>query len=218
MPRVTAKSLVRQHGIGVDHQLYRETGDWFHILKAFPGALIDSGGFLRFESQADYEGFIARGRADGVSQNTSTNTLTVKGGIARQPGYIPFADIFLSAGEEAAETMVTEGARRQITVNIYERDSSARRRCIKHWGLTCVVCAFNFKERYGELGANYIHVHHLVPVSTVGGEYELNPEADLRPVCANCHSMLHRRSPPLKIEELKALLKDGDGFLRPVAE
>ncbi|MGH0218500.1 hypothetical protein NKY68_00240 [Sinorhizobium meliloti] len=39
-----------------------------------------------------------------------------------------------------------------------------------------------------------------------GGEYTVDPIKDLIPVCANCHAMLHRRSDPLTVEELRAIL------------
>jgi hypothetical protein len=100
-----------------------------------------------------------------------------------------------------------EGAKKQITVNAYERDPTAKPRCIKRWGTICCVCDFNFGAVYGELGEGFIHVHHLNPIATIGKEYELDPEKDLRPVCPNCHSMLHRRKDTLSIEELKALLR-----------
>ena len=37
--------------------------------------------------------------------------------------------------------------------------------------------------------------------------YVLNPEEDLRPVCANCHAMLHCQKTAIGIEELEAKLK-----------
>ena len=102
---------------------------------------------------------------------------------------------------------VLEGAKQAVVVNRYERDSTARTKCIAHWGTVCVVCAFDFQVRYGDLGIGYIHVHHLKPLSEIGMEYELDPVQDLRPVCANCHSMLHRAVPALSIEALKSLLQ-----------
>jgi 5-methylcytosine-specific restriction enzyme A len=98
-----------------------------------------------------------------------------------------------------------EGVVSQALVNVYERDPKARKACIEHYGLNCTVCNFNFEAVYGERGSGFIHIHHLKPVSE--GEYELNPINDLRPVCPNCHAMLHRYG-LLSIEELKALVKD----------
>jgi 5-methylcytosine-specific restriction protein A len=48
-------------------------------------------------------------------------------------------------------------------------------------------------------------VHHVVPLSSIGKEYVVNPKTDLVPVCPNCHAMIHRKSPPFLIEELRAL-------------
>lgn len=100
-----------------------------------------------------------------------------------------------------------EGDPRSITVNIFERDPNARRKCISHWGLTCHVCSFDFEETYGDLGTGFIHVHHLRPLSEMRRGYELNPIADLRPVCPNCHAMLHRERPAIAIEQLRSVLK-----------
>ena len=51
----------------------------------------------------------------------------------------------------------------------------------------------NFAELYGEeLGANFIEVHHLKPISTY--EEDGIPEnflENLVPLCSNCHSMIH---------------------------
>ena len=51
----------------------------------------------------------------------------------------------------------------------------------------------NFEEKYGELGKDYIEVHHIKPISEIDSEYVVDPEKDLIPVCSNCHSMLHRK-------------------------
>ncbi|HJU40330.1 MAG TPA: HNH endonuclease [Tahibacter sp.] len=71
------------------------------------------------------------------------------------------------------------------------------------YGAVCAVCGFRFDAFYGsKLGAGFIEVHHLKPLAHAGGAYALDPIEDLRPVCSNCHSMLHRRNPPYAIEEL----------------
>jgi 5-methylcytosine-specific restriction protein A len=59
---------------------------------------------------------------------------------------------------------------------------------------------------YGERGEAYIHVHHLRPLAEIGQSYELDPVADLRPVCPNCHAMIHRTSPPMSIDDLRRLV------------
>ena len=109
--------------------------------------------------------------------------------------------------EEIEDKSFFEGVARQVTVNIYERSPEARTICINHYGLNCFVCGFNFENTYGTIGQGFIHVHHLKPISEIKKGYELNPIKDLRPVCPNCHAMLHRRKPAYSIEELKAIIK-----------
>lgn len=118
----------------------------------------------------------------------------------------PLPHMEFLAEELAPGDAVVEGARKTITINVYERDPSARKRCIDRWGAVCSVCGFEFVALYGELGRGFIHVHHVRPLAEVGEAYILDPENDLRPVCPNCHAMLHRRRPALSIDELKLLL------------
>jgi predicted HNH restriction endonuclease len=71
-----------------------------------------------------------------------------------------------------------------------------------------VACGFNFDAFYGAAYAcSYIEVHHLNPLAA-GGERVIDPVADLRPLCANCHSMVHRRpGAVLSIEDLRQLIQ-----------
>lgn len=101
-----------------------------------------------------------------------------------------------------------EGAQKKISINSYERNSEARKKCIEHHGYVCAVCSFDFEKMYGEIGKNYIHVHHIVPISQIKQEYKLNPVKDLIPVCPNCHAMIHRTQPALDIEQLRGHISD----------
>lgn len=103
-------------------------------------------------------------------------------------------------------TSYIEGRSYKISVNKYERDRSARSKCIEHYGCVCAVCDFSFEDIYGSVGNDFIHVHHLVPIATIGKEYKLDPVNDLIPVCPNCHAMLHKSDPPFSIEELHSLI------------
>lgn len=102
---------------------------------------------------------------------------------------------------------LTEGACYQVTVNAYERDPRARQLCIAGHGTACVICGFSFGAAFGPVAEGFIHVHHLRPLSEIGGEYEVNPVEDLRPVCPNCHAVLHRRVPAFSIEEVRGFLQ-----------
>lgn len=107
-----------------------------------------------------------------------------------------------------SELSYVEGELHEVFCNRYERNIEARKACIELNGCRCVVCGMDFESRYGKIGHGFIHVHHLVPISSIGESYQINPATDLVPVCPNCHNMLHRREPPYTIEEMKALLKE----------
>jgi 5-methylcytosine-specific restriction protein A len=95
------------------------------------------------------------------------------------------------------------GGRKQVRVNAYERDPRARAACLKHHGYRCGVCDLLFEDQYGGIGKGFIHVHHMKPLALTNAKYELDPVKDLRPVCPNCHAMLHRGDPPLTIQQLR---------------
>jgi len=110
---------------------------------------------------------------------------------------------YLSPSEVSAQRMI-EGTRTTIQVSKVERDPNARKKCIELFRAVCTVCGFDFGKTYGDLGDGFIHVHHLKPLAAAKRQRNVNPKFDLRPVCPNCHEMLHRRNPPLTIAALKA--------------
>jgi 5-methylcytosine-specific restriction enzyme A len=108
--------------------------------------------------------------------------------------------------EAAIEQLIKEGAVKQITVNTYERSASAKRKCIEEHGTDCAVCTLSFGSRYGDYASGFIHVHHLNPLSQSNGERIIDPVKDLRPVCPNCHAVIHLKGGCLSIEEAQKLI------------
>ncbi|WPC75407.1 HNH endonuclease [Vibrio porteresiae] len=89
---------------------------------------------------------------------------------------------------------------------MYERNQKAKVACFEKYGTTCVICRFNAEDTYGKEARNIIHIHHLTPISEVGSEYKVDPVADLRPVCPNCHAVIHRNNGCDEIENVKLML------------
>jgi len=108
--------------------------------------------------------------------------------------------------EEVESDDIWEGALESVLVNRFERSRNARDQCLRHYGYACSVCGSTLKDIYGIVADEFIHVHHIVPLSEVREGYQINPINDLRPVCPNCHAVIHRRKKPLTIEEVKELL------------
>jgi hypothetical protein len=116
-----------------------------------------------------------------------------------------------SAEEVLSSSTYPEGAVQRILVNRYERDPRAREACIKRFGTICYLCGFDFASVYGNAMSGFIHVHHLKQLSLVGEGYEIDPIKDLRPVCPNCHAVLHRREPPYSLDDVASLLRANGG-------
>lgn len=145
----------------------------------------------------DYYNSLGKGRRASISNVIKTLCTKYKVGDELNNFY----------PNEVQGTEFIEGAVKSVRVNVYERDVNARSECIAIYGMNCVVCDFNFEKAYGDLGIGFIHVHHLVDLASIGHSYKVDPKADLRPVCPNCHAMLHKIKPAYSIEELKNKLK-----------
>jgi len=118
----------------------------------------------------------------------------------REPEMPPLA-------EEITETPLFEGAVRSVNLNAYERNAKARADCIAIYGHTCSVCSIDFRTVYGNPASGFIHVHHVRPMTTVTQRYVVNPRDDLRPVCPNCHAVIHLRNPPYTIDEVRKMVR-----------
>lgn len=110
--------------------------------------------------------------------------------------------------ETKTEFISIEGEKKEIYTTRYERNAKLRMEAINIHGTKCAVCGFDFFEKYGEIGKDYIEIHHIKPLSETG-EIKINPKTDLIPVCSNCHRMIHRKkNQVIAIEKLKELLKN----------
>lgn len=114
------------------------------------------------------------------------------------------------------EDMISEGKAISKETIVKKRSKKLRDAAIEHYRQTdgklyCAVCDFCFETMYGEIGKDYIEIHHENPVyqySDDGFEAYI-PEAveKVKPLCANCHRMIHRNAKrPMTVEELKRLI------------
>jgi len=114
----------------------------------------------------------------------------------------------ISEESNMSKLTFVEGVPNKVLQTRYERNPYARRVCLDFYGLSCKVCGLNFEDKYGQIGKDFIHVHHLFQISSIGKEYEVDPIRDLRPVCPNCHAMLHKKRIPYTIEEIIEAIKE----------
>lgn len=109
--------------------------------------------------------------------------------------------------------VLEEGAIVEMHIAKHERNAALRKACIEHYRaqhdgqVICEACGLSLGEMYGDIGEGYIEVHHLSPISQTEGTHAVDPTADLVPLCANCHAMIHR----LMSAEKKATGNDLEG-------
>lgn len=191
--------LAQELGIECKQALYSSWGNFYGAITDFPCALFDENGFVIVASKADLETFEIK-----VSKRTN-----VPHRIASLPTYQLLSAWRVSLPEElpqdAARATHFEGAAVTVTVNRYERDRTARTRCIMHYGCACHACGIKLTDVYGA-AEGFIHVHHVTSIASIKSEYELDPIRDLRPLCPNCHAVAHLRREPYSIEELQSML------------
>jgi len=122
------------------------------------------------------------------------NLATIRGGTSEfdvgQPNPDPM--------QPDLRSLTLEEIRRYRYHRRIERNARLAREAKRVHGYTCQVCQFNFKERYGDLGHEYIEAHHLTPLSELppNQPLRLSPKDDFAVVCANCHRMIHRSDAP----------------------
>lgn len=138
--------------------------------------------------------------------------LKAEGSLARADGEEddPGTNL-VSQAEMQQYVSAVEGRITERLVRVRERNPKLRRAKIEwsrreYGSIGCQACSFDFERVYGAHGTDYIHVHHVVPLH-FSGEVESALD-DLILLCANCHAMIHRRSPWLTPSQLKALVDD----------
>ncbi len=125
---------------------------------------------------------------------------------AKQKDSQPKPDPMMPPSDEEEE--LTEGKIRQVNLTRHERNPRLRQLCLQHYGYQCQVCGMDFETRYGEIGKDFIEVHHLNPIAETDGEHALDPMEGLVPLCSNCHSMIHRGGnggKPMSLQTLKEI-------------
>jgi 5-methylcytosine-specific restriction protein A len=95
-----------------------------------------------------------------------------------------------------------EGSSNSELLTKYERSHLNRSLCLAYYGYNCNACGMNLKDKYGDIARDFIHVHHLCPIS-VSGIKKPDPIKDFIPLCPNCHSIAHLKNPPLTVEEIQ---------------
>jgi len=134
------------------------------------------------------------------------------------PPQKPITSLWIPTGNpdeliDAEFESFADGMKNSKFVTFYERDPKNRAAAVQIHGYTCKGCHLNFEQRYGSLGKDYIHVHHIKPVSQYEKPKKIDPVTDLTVLCPNCHAMVHRKkTDTLSVERLRELIKATDAI------
>lgn len=74
----------------------------------------------------------------------------------------------------------------------------------KHGRLFCQACEFDFEKEYGEIGVDFIEAHHSLPLSEMKDGH-ITKIDDFAMLCPNCHRMIHKKRPWVRMEDLMKL-------------
>lgn len=192
--------LNERWNVGAAHALYIHDGHWYHQLKRFPGALFDRNGYILFGTKEEYLAcpYLSIGKQISVP----------KPGISAIPGYVRVADsdVSPSLDVDIHTVAATEGRRRLVLHLQRERNQAVVRNKKKQkTSLDCEVCGFSFRRAYGSVASDYCEVHHLMPLSEVEHTTRTRME-DLAILCANCHRVVHLKTPPYTLNQVRRLL------------
>lgn len=199
---VTTFPFLSQHWSGEDKEVYRVRIEFDALFNA------DKEPILTIEE-------LNQGKLKNQTWTPQSSGISIKSEVIDELEKVWFGfltkqksrNIGFFAEDIEEKFIYTEGTPSQVTQTKYERNPYARKKCIEYYGISCSVCNFNFEQEYGEIGKDFIHVHHLIQVAKVGKTYSVDPIKDLRPVCPNCHAMIHRRKEAVSIEDLRGMLK-----------
>lgn len=108
-----------------------------------------------------------------------------------------------SSDSKNYQTSYPEGGVYEVSVEMRYRNQKLSKDAKKKFGYTCCICGFNSQRVYGDLGKDYIEVHHLEPLSRVKDKHSITIDK-VAVVCANCHRTLHSTGDePLKLDILR---------------
>jgi hypothetical protein len=132
--------------------------------------------------------------------------------VQRTQPHLRATEIAVDPNELDRLPLSVEGAERQVTRNIRERDPVARRLAEAHWRarnggrLCCFACGIDFGRVYGPRAEGFMHFHHLYPLGDTTGPRMTDPAQDMVPLCPNCHAVVHLGDALLHPDELRGLM------------
>jgi predicted HNH restriction endonuclease len=113
--------------------------------------------------------------------------------------------------KSGSQSEYAEGKRKERETYFFARNPKLIREAKRTHGYKCQACGFEFKDKYGDFGKDYIECHHENVLSERPEEEWSNEVKtsvdDIKVLCSNCHRMIHHKRPALSFDELLELLE-----------
>ncbi|PAP80839.1 restriction endonuclease [Rubrivirga sp. SAORIC476] len=113
-----------------------------------------------------------------------------------------------SVAEVTPNIEFEEGQRLVRERSYFKRNPQLVQAAKERYKYVCQACNFRFRDKYGELGGNYIECHHLNPLSEREDEGKSSSTSldEVTVLCSNCHRMVHRTRPAMPLERLREII------------
>ena len=192
---IIAKKINERFNLGANHIYFFHQGNWYHKLKRFPGILVDSEGYVRFETREEYEN----------NPNLQHGLrLHIRDGINSLNNYIRFTEEQLFILNQIRENdnispinldNNNQAERRPRNIDSIVRNQQLVRRVKRLRNNTCQICTDRL-----QIGPDsyYSEVHHIQPL----GNPHNGPDIieNMLCVCPNCHIKLDYGFEPINVE------------------
>ncbi|MEG1276469.1 MAG: hypothetical protein RSD26_00585, partial [Cellulosilyticaceae bacterium] len=83
-----------------------------------------------------------------------------------------------------------------------------KKECLEYYGAICEICGFDYGYTYGEGFESKIDIHHIQATCEEEILLHTDPIKDLIPICHNCHCIVHSKTPPYSVDEMRVMLKN----------
>jgi 5-methylcytosine-specific restriction enzyme A len=175
------------------------------------GVLMKIGNLQRFDTNYKGRGLQNGGRLEEEIWNEFAHDLTCLHALAEQIRGAVIAGVASSTESADEELAFPEGA---VLYRLHRSKERSRKlvellksQTLATTGkLACEACGFDFSAVYGEVGNGIIEAHHNTPISELDAGAQTKV-SDLSLLCANCHTVIHRRRPWLTVLELTRTIR-----------
>lgn len=171
--RSIGRELNKSWGVNARQALYSREGTWYHRLTKFPGALLDTNGYVLFETMEQY--------ISCTSLNLGKQTNCPKG-ISSISTYMRVRN-HVEQASDLSEPLSIE--RVTCVTNRIVRDTPLARRVKRLHNNKCQLCGLMLLFFGGE---SYAEAHHIKPLGSV--HHGPDVAENIICVCPNCHAQL----------------------------